>query len=383
MNRKLLLASLVFLSFPVFPGPLEEAKALESKGSAKEAIGKYRLWLRDNPGDGRFSEVLLHTADLFTSPKDAVVFLKQVLDLEKDASRRSLVCEKMGSFLEILGDYENAQKYYELAYKSDSKNASLENLFKSAQLLLELGEFQTSEEQVRVVANSSKDPGLKKKAILHIARIMAFTGREQEALKLARLLTEDPSYTSGNEGILYFIVALSRHTGESKEESAALERLKKEYPEAVETVLASGAKNTGAAMLFPSPIFFLIPSTANEKSAFPDERRREVQAPSADRETKPANAQETKPPKTVKSEPSSPDSIQTGSFSVKENAEYMVKDLKKLGFEAEIREAFRRDGKKIYKVVIPLSGEQKTPEGTQKALILLKEKGVEGFLLFP
>jgi hypothetical protein len=67
---------------------------------------------------------------------------------------------------------------------------------------------------------------------------------------------------------------------------------------------------------------------------------------------------------------------------MKENAEYMVRDLKKLGFPAEFREDPRPDGRKIYKVLVPLAPGQRSVEETQKVLIRLKEQGIEGFLLF-
>jgi hypothetical protein len=58
----------------------------------------------------------------------------------------------------------------------------------------------------------------------------------------------------------------------------------------------------------------------------------------------------------------------------------MVKDLLGLGFNAEVREAAGKTGSPVYKVVIPLR--RGAADESQNILIRLKEKGVEGFLLF-
>ena len=271
------------------------------------------------------------------------------------------------------GDYENAQKHYERAYKSDPKESSLIFLYKSSQLLFELGEFQTSEDQIRVVASLSKRPEIKKRAVFHLARIMAATGREEDALKVAMLISSDSSYTMGNESVLFFIIAVSRSLGNKNEELLALDRLKKDYPGTIELKIAQ-ASDIGSPILFPSPGIYLNPlpdRKKNEKTA--------VQPLNKSIESKPIIEN---PPKLKKNDNPQAESIQTGSFSIKENAEYMMKDLKKLGFDAAVREDLRPTGKKIYKVLIPLRPDQKTTEGVQKALLVLKEKGIEGFLLF-
>jgi cell division protein FtsN len=70
-------------------------------------------------------------------------------------------------------------------------------------------------------------------------------------------------------------------------------------------------------------------------------------------------------------------SIQTGSYSVRENAEYALKDLKAAGFSAEIRE--RTIGDTVYyRVIIPDIGS----DDVEKVILELKEKGFEGFRVY-
>jgi cell division septation protein DedD len=71
--------------------------------------------------------------------------------------------------------------------------------------------------------------------------------------------------------------------------------------------------------------------------------------------------------------------VQTGSFKDRENAEYMVRDLKASGFEAEVVEK-QIGGTLYYRVVI---GPLMTLEQAQSLLMKLKDSSYEGVLLFP
>jgi cell division protein FtsN len=71
--------------------------------------------------------------------------------------------------------------------------------------------------------------------------------------------------------------------------------------------------------------------------------------------------------------------VQTGSFRDRENAEYMVRDLKASGFETEIMEK-QIGGTLYYRVVI---GPLMTVDKAQAVLMKLKDAGFEGVLLFP
>jgi hypothetical protein len=72
--------------------------------------------------------------------------------------------------------------------------------------------------------------------------------------------------------------------------------------------------------------------------------------------------------------------IQTGSFRDPENAAYMAQDIRSMGFAAEIRTT-ESDGATFYKVLVPLPPNS-TPGDAQETVVRLKERGVEGFLVF-
>jgi cell division protein FtsN len=71
--------------------------------------------------------------------------------------------------------------------------------------------------------------------------------------------------------------------------------------------------------------------------------------------------------------------IQTGSFRDKENARFMVRDLKAKGFEARVMEVVIRDVR-YYRVIV---GSQQSTAQAQATLVRLKEAGYEGVLILP
>jgi hypothetical protein len=71
-------------------------------------------------------------------------------------------------------------------------------------------------------------------------------------------------------------------------------------------------------------------------------------------------------------------SIQVGAFSREQNASAHISYLSERGIGAEILEQKRQDGTTVYKTIIP-----GIPQSSaQRELIRLKEKGIEGFILY-
>ena len=67
--------------------------------------------------------------------------------------------------------------------------------------------------------------------------------------------------------------------------------------------------------------------------------------------------------------------VQTGSFTVKENAEFMLAELVRLDFPAQVKEVEIR-GKVYYRVLV---GELTGREQIRETITRLKENGFEGF----
>jgi tetratricopeptide (TPR) repeat protein len=312
-------------------------------------------------------EVLLHEVTIHPNAAFAVELLKTHISKDMPKENQSLLRAKAAAMQEILGDYLDAQKSYEQAYFDDPREGTFEYLFRSARLLFELGDVQSSEEQMRVVANLCKDPLLKKKAIFYLARIMASTDRVDEALRIALLLTEDTNNAEGNEVIFYFLFDMAYRYGREEKMKFAFGKLKNSYFGSPEYRLAELKLNGNRTVApFPSPSALLgSAGKTGEISSFGGEPARVLPTRTEERRNDTGAV-----------------AVQTGSFSMKENAEFMIKDLKNFGFNPIIREEDRGGGKKIYKVLVPLERHQRNTDGTQNVIIRLKEKGVEGFLLF-
>jgi tetratricopeptide (TPR) repeat protein len=343
--------------------PRETAGELEKKGDRPGAVSAYEEWLRANPASSEFTLVLFHAADIHPDMKSAIGLLEKYAGLPQARQVQSEILGKTATLYEITGDLVKAQTLFEQAYYAYPDEATFPFLFRSARLLFELGEFQKSEDRARVVANLCKNSVTKKRAAFLLTRILAATGSPEDALRVALRLTEDPSNRTDNESIFLFIFSLADGLNREPEKNLALQRLAADYPDSPEFRLA---RRAGAVKPFPTPSALLNPFTA------PVSRQEAVpQTPSAP----PAVTPEAAPPPAVTG-------VQTGSFSVKENADYMMRDLRSMGFAAEIREAAGRTGAPVYKVVIPINRSQSNSEETQRLLIRLKDKGIEGFLLF-
>jgi tetratricopeptide (TPR) repeat protein len=356
----------------VYAGPREAALEQEKKGDRAGAAALYEQWLAANPASPEFTQVLFHAADIHPRLTSSLALLEKYLSHSSDKAARSAILGKTATLYEISGDFVKAQALFGEAYSVNPGEAAFPFLYRSARLLFELGEVQKSEDSARVVARLCKNPVTKKRSAFLLTRILAASGKLEEALNIALRLTEDSSNPGDNESIFRFIVTLADSLGSEPERSLALQKLAKDYPDSPEFRLASqaaGQSRRGAVTQFPTPSALLNPLppglSVHGSSATAENPPPAAEVPAA------ASAPETAKP--------GPRAVQTGSFSVRENAEYMIRDLARLGFTAEILEAAGKTGSLIYKVAIPLDG---GPEEAQKLLIRLKEKSVEGFLLF-
>ncbi|MDR3200821.1 MAG: SPOR domain-containing protein [Spirochaetales bacterium] len=342
----------------------------EKLGDRAGAASAYEDWLKANPQSPEFTQVLFHAADIHPDLASSITLLEKFQSVPPEKTTRSAIQGKTATLCEISGDFVKAQKLYDEAYYAAPGEETFASLYRSARLLFELGETQKSEERARLVADQCKNPVTKKRAALLLTRITAAAGNPEEALRVVLRLTEDPADTTDNENIFLFIFTLADSLGRQPERTLALQRLAKDYPDTPEFRLASrSGGQSGAVTPFPTPSALLNPLSPPETPARTEGAA--VPATSAPAAS-PAPAPPPPPPVAI--------AVQTGSFSVKENAEYMTRDLRKLGFNAEIRETPGRTGAPVYKVVVPLP--QGGADESQHTLIRLKEKGVEGFLLF-
>ncbi|MDR1626155.1 MAG: tetratricopeptide repeat protein [Spirochaetia bacterium] len=359
----------------LYAGPKETALEKEKNGDLAGAVSAYEEWLKANPASPDFAATLFHAADIHPDLKQSIRLLETCQALSPEKAVRSAIMGKTATLYEISGDFPRAQRLFEQAYHADPGEESFSFLYRAARLLFELGETQKSEDLARLIAGQCKTPLTKKRAAFLLVRIAAASGNAESALALAIRLTGDSAGPADNESIYLFIFTLADSLGRQAERTLALQGLAKNYPDSPEFRIASrAAGGSGAAGVSPLP----TPSALLGPFAAPKASSPEPPAPApqpAPAGIPPAPAPQPAPRQDAAPAPTA---VQTGSFSVKENAQYMARDLVAHGFAAEVLTARGKTGESIYKVIIPI----RPGEDPQRLLILLKEKSIEGFLLF-
>ncbi len=355
MKRWIVWAGLLFLAAALPGDELAEAKKLEEKGSIEEAVQLYTRWIEGRKSlDSAAVQTLLHTVDITSNIDLARKLLETSLSRIESREEKSRVRGLLGSFWERVGAFEPAQRSYQAAYEEFPEPSSFPFLLRSACLLYEVGEYEESEKQARVVANLSTQPDEKWSALFHLARLFSVTERTSDALRVARSLLKEGEDTGREvQTVLYFLYSLTGTLGLKEEQETYKIRLSKES--VLLTRLLNPEEETQVHVL-PLPSEFLGPGVS-------------VAQPSSSHSS---SARSTPP---SESSPA-PSAIQLGSFTLKENAEYLAKDVQALGFPAVVKPGKKKDGTTIFRTIVPLHTDPQT------VLVQLKERGFEGFFLF-
>lgn len=354
MKQWIVWAGLLFLSAALPGDELAEAKKLEEKGSIEEAVQLYTRWIEGRKSlDSAAVQILLHTVDITSNIDLARKLLETSLSRIESREEKSRMRGLLGSFWERVGAFEPAQRSYQTAYEEFPEPSSFPFLLRSAYLLYELGEYEESEKQARVVGNLSTQPDEKWSALFHLARIFSVTERTSDALHVARrLLKEGEDAGREVQTVLFFLYSLTGSLGLKEEQETYKTRLSKES--VLLTRLLNPKEKTQVQVL-PLPSEFLGPGVSFVKSS--------------------SNSSSVRSTPSNESSPT-PRAIQLGSFTLRENAEYLAKDIQALGFPAIVKQAKRKDGTTVFRTIVPLHTDPQT------VLVQLKERGFEGFFLF-
>jgi tetratricopeptide (TPR) repeat protein len=294
-----------------------------------------------------------------------------VLELERSEQQLSetqavAAYKHVAALAEMVGNLEVGLDMYSSAADLGDEESSLS----AAALLFELGRLEEAETRARELVLRASDYGVRRRASVLVGRCMALSGRGEEAVALLSTVAsiEDAEHLDSEVLLMLHQVALSE--GNLEKSESARRRLLEDFPGSLEAALVRG--DALRVELSPSLPRFFSPTTppaptigANEAAAEATEEPSGSDQPGSDQ------------PDTGESAIG----VQTGSFRDPENAEYMAKDLRALGFAVEIlsREedpATPRSDQPLYRVVVVGDGEP------GDVLMRLKNKGVEGFLVF-
>ncbi len=368
------LGLLLFFQTILFSEPLGEARKAEQKEDVEKTFTGHMKWIESQKDLDRQMETLFKAIDGMPDLDRSLKLLNKAVEKLKDPANRSRVLAHQASLWERMGAFEPAERAYREAYETHPIPSSLPFLVRSSCLLYELGELEKSEKQIRLVLSQTEKPEDRWEAQFHLARIFAITDRLSDALTVGkRLLEETASYGKDPQTLLYFLYTVTEALGMKKEQDtyrAALEKnggLLKHF-------IFSDEKEKSKITPLPLPSLFF--SRIPRDTAFDHGKAAPLPSTLSSPSPPPRNGGATA------ISPSSPKAtgIQVGSFSHKENAEYLAKDLQAFGFSALVKQSQRKDGSFLYRTIVPLRLDP--PDNPQTILVKLKEHGFEGFFLF-
>jgi tetratricopeptide (TPR) repeat protein len=354
---------LLFLLFlgTTFPSQAQETihstvEGLLAKGDIDEAKRILREWLLEN-GDAESFPSLLDRY-LFLESDISIIreFLSRLLESVKMVTHKALIWKKKAIIEELTGRIDLAQEAYKRAADLSPSEIKSLYLLESARLLYEQGFSEKASDELSLIFLTTDNVEVTSRAMLLRAYIYIENGKISEAEKVLRSILENPSMSSVKPQVLLTLVFLNREKPEGYK--AYLSTLELEFPKSPEYALAQKivGQETDVTFYFTPKLYL---------SAYRDHDSTEESPSKENEEVKGAREERTF-------------FVQTGSFLVKENADYMVTDLEKIGMRAGVR-MYKKEDKTYYRVYVL---DLVTIEQAQQILIKLKEHGFEGFITF-
>jgi cell division septation protein DedD len=410
---------------------LKEARELSAEGKLQDAAAAYTKWLAENAGHADFGLILIEAADSQLSVESALELLRVYTPRVQDPRQQELCRASQIDLLEMIGRTEQALGLLR-SFPPTSRW-----LYRQAQLLYQEGLAEEAEKSLQQALKAllsdendevDTDDDLEARIRLLQARIYTVQDRRKEAENLFQLLSAKFADTAVGPAILLAYYEYLLAQGRSEAAGKQLDRLIEAFPDSPELALArttgneekidyaqipsrllprdltlpqegAGSDQSGegpgsteeqkpAAEAAPEPEPVAQPRQPAAERQIPPGARAEQppaqaeQPPGAQAEqpstVQPEQPTVQQPPATA--EPPKPTVlVQTGSFRDRENAQYMVRDLKASGFEAGIVEK-QISATLYFRVVI---GPLMTVDQAQAVLMKLKDASFEGVLLFP
>jgi hypothetical protein len=351
-------------------------------------------WLEDNSGSPQFGSVLLEAVRLAPTLDQLRTVTSDHIASVNDPRQRAQILFSVGRVQELAYRYSDARISYSRALEADP--FLWDAAIRRGALALEAGDVSEAIILLSRVVNQAPARDLQRRAGILRSRAYLLSGEVQRAFLHLKGLTgydaasraeAGSSTTSGGFPIeeealllLWEIASLIEDEPVRDWSAAILTARGTGVPEA----LLLGSSEEGMTEYLPSPSRVLggvayagIPTV--EERAAPE---RSDRTGTTNSETPP----ETTTPRSTSDAPASDDrspavaGIQTGSFRDAENAAYMAEDIRSMGFPAEVRTT-ESNGSTFYKVLVPLPPDS-APADAQDTVVRLKERGVEGFLVF-
>ncbi|MFW5694286.1 MAG: SPOR domain-containing protein [Alkalispirochaeta sp.] len=354
-------------------------------------------WLSTNRNSPQYGS-MLYTAVEYAPTVEAVQdLLDEYLKDVMDRSDRGRILLRAGIIQELAHQYNRARLSYARAVDADPTlwDASL----RRSALAIEEGDVSEAELLLTQVIYQAPTRQLQRRAA--ILRIRAYSMQEQHSRAFshaaslvgypgdgAEIDPPEMSRTVEPEALL-LLYETARSTGNSHAEEWSRTAMETSFPhESIPEAslvrdIDDDDDETAIATFYPSPSRIF---GGAEIRSVPTVERRPSEAESGDPEdddesTRRPDREEDEAERAGRQDHTGAvTGIQTGSFQDRENAQYMVRDIRELDFSAEIQEVEVNDTT-FFRVIVPLPDDA-TPESAQETVVKLKEQGVEGFLVF-
>jgi tetratricopeptide (TPR) repeat protein len=336
---------------------------------------QYIQWLRNNPGHPEFAQLL----DRYVLREDDVLRLEASLSqLAPDVSAMlPKTIHYLARLAELRGQLEQALSFYKSLMDAEDPPA-LVVFLDAARLYYQIGERDEARSALVSLQDQldAADPLLPDAALLEAI----ITLEEDESAGVVKLESVSADYRD-TPAAARALLALYDHHRENPHRAAIYSRaLRLAAPHSPEAALIGGSATTTPSitveyLLSPNRLFALLDRPASAEP-HPDEHgepttTRSPAAPGAPTPYTPAHSSGKLTTDSTRYH------ILLGSFTVRENANYMQRDVTRAGFEVTIRTVTLRGT--IYHRVL-LADSYDSP-GAQSALIRLKDAGFEGTLV--
>jgi len=321
-----------FLSFFLFSKSVT-AEKLAAGGNKKESFIEYKKWIEHNKTSDIFTSSLLKAAEISPDISESILLLKNNIKYIKKPQEYRTALITLGKYQELNGDISSAQQSFEKGADIPTLKTDYTLLFNSAVLLLSLGEYDKSKTQLLQVLSGNKKENIFYRTNILLAKIYLYKGESRLFKKAVK--TIEMGKEKGIPLVDYFLFRI--------DPDSLPDKIQKESPE---NMLRAGDIS-------------LLPTAENVFNPLKKETT------------------EIQKQQKVTVDTQQKFSIQTGSFLDPENAEYLKKDLQKLGFKAFV-EKQTINGVIYYKVLIDAVNPGKVPE----IILKLKDKGFEGYPIY-
>lgn len=334
---------------------LDRGRLLLGQGNHEEAVSAYVEWLADNQNGEAYPNAVNEITPFIVDFPERREYLEKALQAGPKPELRRELLVKLAETEMHSGLLMDAQRHFLEASFAVPGRQDPTSLLQSALLAFELGENEDAEALARIVIETGRQETGKRNARILLSRVYHATDRIDAAFAL--LITGEEIHEDIGATGLYWVYRLSSLEGRMSLAEAARTRLMTDYPDALETSLIEGHADR---LRSGSYIFETLGSRLSEQMIVTDTSAMEEDIP----------------------EISGPDlarslSIQTGSFTVRENAEYAADDLRSEGFESKIEEKVV-NGILYFRVVVP----EVDDDEVDKTILELKESGFEGYLIY-